>query len=71
VTLVRDGHVLYRLQFWGRPELNSESFDSNAPYNVGDAFDAIELEDNWVVVEVLDAPDGERDTLKLTIQEAV
>jgi hypothetical protein len=71
VTLVRDGHVLYRLQFWGRPDLDSESFDSNMPYNVGDTFNAVELDDNWIVVDVLYAPDGERDTLKLTIQEAV
>ena len=71
MTLVRDGHVLYRLQFWGRPDLDSESFDSNTSYNVGDTFDAEELDDNWIVVDVLYAPDGERDTLKLTIQEAV
>jgi hypothetical protein len=71
VTLVRDGHVLYRLQFWGQPDLDSESFDSNTPYNVGDTFNALELDDNWIVVDVLHAPDGERDTLKLTIQEAV
>jgi hypothetical protein len=71
VTLVRDSLVLYRLQFWGRPDLDSESFDSDKPYNVGDTFDAVELDDNWIVVEVACAPEGERDTLKLTIQEAV
>jgi hypothetical protein len=71
VTLVRDGQVLYRLQFWGRPDLDSDSFDSNTPYNVGDTFNAVELDDNWIVVDVLHAPDGERDALKLTIQEAV
>jgi hypothetical protein len=71
VTLVRDGQVLYRLQFWGRPDFDSESFDSNTPYKVGDAFNAVDLDDNWIVVDVLYAPDGERDTLKLTIQEAV
>jgi hypothetical protein len=71
VTLERDSQVLYRLQFWGRPDLDRESFDSSRPYNVGDALDALELEDNWIVVDVDYAPDGERDTLKLTIQEAV
>jgi hypothetical protein len=71
VTLERDSQVLYRLQFWGRPDLDSESFDSSTPYNVGDTFDALGLEDNWIVVGVDYAPDGERDTLKLTIQEAV
>jgi hypothetical protein len=71
VTLVRDGHVLYRLQFWGRPDLDSESFDSNTPYNVGETFNALELDDNWIVVDVLYALDGEPDTLKLTIQEAL
>jgi hypothetical protein len=71
VTLIRDGHVLYRLEFVGRPALDSESFDSIRPYNLGDPFDAVELDDNWIVVDVLYAPDGERDTLKLTIQEAV
>ena len=71
MTLLRNSQVLYRLQFWGRPDLDSESFDSTTPYNVGDAFDALELDDNWVVAEVAYAPDGERDTLQLTIQEAV
>lgn len=71
VTLNRDGHVLYRLQFWGRPDLDRESFDSNTPYDVGDTFNALELDDNWIVVDVLVAPDGEQDTLKLTIQEAL
>jgi hypothetical protein len=71
VTLIRDGHFLYRLEFIGRPALDSESFDSNSPYNVGDTFNAVELDDNWIVVDVLHPPDGERDTVKLTIQEAV
>lgn len=71
MTLLRNSHVLYRLQFWGRPDLDSESFDSNTPYNVGDTFDAVELDDNWIVVDVAYAPEGERDTLQLTIQEAV
>ena len=71
MTLLRNSHVLYRLQFWGRPDLDSESFDSNTPYNVGDTFDAVELDDNSIVVDVAYAPEGERDTLQLTIQEAV
>jgi hypothetical protein len=71
VALLRDGSVLYRLEFVGRPELNSDSFDSIRPYDLGDTFNALELADNWIVLDVLHAPDGEPDTLRLTIQEAV
>ena len=71
MTLLRNGHVLYRLEFVGRPDFNSDSFDSIRPYEIGDAFDAAELDDNWIVLDVLYAADGEPDTLCLTIQEAV
>ena len=71
MALLRDGSVLYRLEFVGRPELNSDSFDSIRPYDLGDNFNALELDDNWIVLDVLPAPEGERDTVCLTIQEAV
>jgi hypothetical protein len=71
VTLERDDRLVYRLRFIGRPDLDNDSFDSSKPYEEGEPFDAEELDDNWIVLDVLSAADGEPDTLNLTIQEAV
>jgi hypothetical protein len=40
VRLVRDGHVVYRLHFIGRPDLDSKSFDNPKAYEVGESFSA-------------------------------
>lgn len=49
----------------GRPDIDSADFVSIKPYSAGDAFSAPELKGNWSVVDVLYAPDGERDTLNV------
>jgi hypothetical protein len=60
---IKGGNLRYRLIFQTRPDLDSDDFISDQVYDTGMAFNAPELPGEWMVVDVLFAPDGKPDTL--------
>jgi hypothetical protein len=68
VTLIRDGKIQYQLHFHAREDLDVVIV-SDRPYTAGMEYVAhdprIDSSTTWMVDEVVEAIEGERDTLRL------